>query len=69
MSDAIAPTRCACGWPRPLIAITDATGRYPDGSLRVSYDCPQCGRVHRCGEVALSTALESGRARELARKS
>jgi hypothetical protein len=67
MNDPIPVVHCACGWPRPLILITRADGGRPQEDYAVRYDCPRCGRVHRCGEVPLETALASARARAAAR--
>jgi predicted RNA-binding Zn-ribbon protein involved in translation (DUF1610 family) len=65
--DQIEQTKCKCGWPRPLIAITRTDGRLPEETLSVRYDCPQCGRVHVTGELMLSKVQHSSRARKLVR--
>jgi hypothetical protein len=65
--DAIPKQACACGWPRPLIAVTRDDGQLPTEPLSVRYDCPQCGTMHVAGEVPLSTVRHSRRARDLAR--
>jgi hypothetical protein len=57
---------CACGWPRPLIAVTRIDGELPEEALAVTYDCPQCARVHRAGELSVSRAQHSPRARRVA---
>lgn len=68
MSDPLSEgNACACGWPRPLIAVTTASGELPRDSLSIRYDCPRCGRMYTCGEVPLSTARRSERARALTR--
>jgi len=65
-ADTIPVLFCACGWKRPLIAVTLANGERPREAYRIRYDCPECGRAHACGEVPLGTAIESGRAHRLA---
>lgn len=65
LEDPIPRATCVCGWPRPLFAITTSTGAVPNQPLVVSYDCPACGRFHRCGEVT-EQAQASPRARSLA---
>lgn len=65
--DAIKYERCHCGWKRPLLAVTRTDGQLPAESLSVSYACPECGAVHHCGEVPLSIARHSRRARALER--
>jgi hypothetical protein len=66
MTDPIATQSCACGWRRPLIAVTLASGQPPTEEIRLRYDCPGCGHVHLAGEIPLGTALESSRAHALA---
>lgn len=69
MSDPIPRQTCACGWPRPLIAVTRAKdGRPPSEAIAILYDCPECGRAHRCGELSTATAEASDRARLLVRR-
>lgn len=58
--------RCTCGWPRPLIAVTLADGSLPRDDYRLRYDCPSCGHVHVCGEVAREDAARSSRAAHIA---
>ena len=68
-TDAQLPVRaCACGWKRPLIAITDANGEPPAGPLRVFYACPECGATYQAGEVPAVEAKISLRALDLARR-
>jgi hypothetical protein len=67
MSDSIPIVRCACGWPRPLFAITRTDGQLPTENLSVRYDCPQCGSRYVAGELPLSTVQHSPRARRLDR--
>lgn len=65
MTDPIPTVQCACGWQRPLVAITRADGERPTEDLSVRYDCPACGRAHASGEIPPSVAEGSGRARRL----
>lgn len=44
--------RCSCGWPKPLIAVTNTDGSLPDGGLSVRAICPVCEVPYTAGECA-----------------
>jgi hypothetical protein len=47
---------CECGWPRPLIALTDTTGeRVPDSIVPI-YACPECGSAYAPIEIPKEVA-------------
>ena len=53
--------RCPCGWAKPMVAVTTATGDLPQGELVVRVICPGCERGYTAGERSLeeiSPALE-----------
>lgn len=50
---------CRCGWPRPIIAITRATGERPsDEDLVPVYLCPRCGAYYAAAEVAIEDFVD-----------
>lgn len=66
-TEPIATRHCACGWPRPLIAVTLADGQRPPQDYQVRYDCPSCGAAYVTGELAEQETSRSPRAQNLAR--
>lgn len=44
--------RCACGWPRPAIALTMRDGSMPPEGLVPVFLCPQCGTFHQADETS-----------------
>lgn len=58
MSSAPIKKRCACGWERPLIAVTSLTGRMPPEDIVPIYVCPRCGKPHVPAEMAADVARQ-----------
>jgi hypothetical protein len=48
--------RCACGWLRPVIAITTRSGAPPREALIPIYACPKCGKSYVPDEIPEATA-------------
>ena len=50
------PGRCACGWRRPMIALTTEGGERPPPGVVPSYVCPCCRKPHVAAELPESVA-------------
>jgi hypothetical protein len=68
MTEPLPVVACSCGWKRPLIAVSLASGGPPREELAVRYACPECGSVYTCGDVPGATANRSPRAHDLVAK-
>ena len=43
---------CACGWRKPLVAVTTRSGARPGEALLVAIVCPECETPYSASEMA-----------------
>lgn len=58
MTEEIDRSRCACGWKRPLVAITQLdSAELPPSTLVPCYRCPECGTWYISAELSHEDAI------------
>lgn len=65
----MATAQCACGWRRPVIALTTRDGAPLPDNVIPTYECPCCGSFHAAADLPVeqAAAIRHALEQELAR--